>query len=109
MKGVAFDLESGNEQYRLSENTLDGQEREGDPGVYPYTRGLYRDMYRKRHWTMRQYAGYSSATESNEIWLRSDRAARSASARRTGWAVRRRWRTTRASCAFWSGRDGAFG
>ncbi|HSN86259.1 MAG TPA: methylmalonyl-CoA mutase family protein [Thermoanaerobaculia bacterium] len=41
------------------------EEREGDPGVYPYTRGLYRDMYRKRHWTMRQYAGYSSATESN--------------------------------------------
>ncbi|HKV07277.1 MAG TPA: methylmalonyl-CoA mutase family protein, partial [Thermoanaerobaculia bacterium] len=40
-------------------------EREGDPGRYPYTRGLYRDMYRKRHWTMRQYAGYSSATESN--------------------------------------------
>jgi methylmalonyl-CoA mutase, N-terminal domain len=37
----------------------------GDPGAYPYTRGLYRDMYRKRHWTMRQYAGYSSAAESN--------------------------------------------
>ena len=37
----------------------------GDPGQYPYTRGLYPDMYRKRHWTMRQYAGYSSADESN--------------------------------------------
>ena len=37
----------------------------GDPGQYPYTRGLYPDMYRKRHWTMRQYAGYSSAAESN--------------------------------------------
>ncbi len=36
-----------------------------DPGQYPYTRGLYADMYRKRHWTMRQYAGYSSAAESN--------------------------------------------
>jgi methylmalonyl-CoA mutase N-terminal domain/subunit len=37
----------------------------GDPGQYPYTRGLYPDMYRGRHWTMRQYAGYSSAAESN--------------------------------------------
>src|SRR5215210_3704634 len=41
------------------------EERVGDPGQYPYTRGLYPDMYRKRHWTMRQYAGYSSAAESN--------------------------------------------
>ncbi|HEV2845385.1 MAG TPA: methylmalonyl-CoA mutase family protein [Thermoanaerobaculia bacterium] len=40
-------------------------ERMGDPGQFPYTRGLYADMYRKRHWTMRQYAGYSSASESN--------------------------------------------
>ncbi|MFL6194084.1 MAG: methylmalonyl-CoA mutase [Thermoanaerobaculia bacterium] len=39
--------------------------RVGDPGQFPYTRGLYPDMYRKRHWTMRQYAGYSSAAESN--------------------------------------------
>jgi methylmalonyl-CoA mutase N-terminal domain/subunit len=37
----------------------------GDPGAFPYTRGLYRTMYRQRLWTMRQYAGYSSATESN--------------------------------------------
>ena len=36
------------------------------PAEYPYTRGLYPDMYRKRHWTMRQYAGYSSAAESNQ-------------------------------------------
>src|SRR6185436_4419627 len=37
----------------------------GDPGEYPYTRGLYPEMYRRRPWTMRQYAGYSSAEESN--------------------------------------------
>jgi methylmalonyl-CoA mutase N-terminal domain/subunit len=37
----------------------------GDPGQFPYTRGLYPDMYRKRRWTMRQYAGYASAEESN--------------------------------------------
>src|SRR5262245_15487052 len=41
------------------------EEKLGDPGQYPYTRGLYPDMYRQRHWTMRQYAGYSSAAESN--------------------------------------------
>ena len=35
------------------------------PGSFPFTRGLYEDMYRKRLWTMRQYAGYASATESN--------------------------------------------
>ena len=35
------------------------------PGSFPFTRGLYQDMYRKRLWTMRQYAGYASATESN--------------------------------------------
>jgi methylmalonyl-CoA mutase N-terminal domain/subunit len=41
-------------------------EKIGDPGAFPFTRGLYADMYRKRHWTMRQYAGYSSAAESNQ-------------------------------------------
>jgi methylmalonyl-CoA mutase N-terminal domain/subunit len=41
-------------------------ERLGEPGEYPYTRGIHRDMYRKQLWTMRQYAGYASAKESNE-------------------------------------------
>ncbi len=35
------------------------------PGEFPYTRGIYRDMYRSRLWTMRQYAGFGSAEESN--------------------------------------------
>jgi methylmalonyl-CoA mutase N-terminal domain/subunit len=35
------------------------------PGAYPYTRGPYPDMYRGRPWTMRQYAGFASAEESN--------------------------------------------
>ncbi len=44
----------------------EGYRRElGDPGEFPFGRGLYRSMYRKRLWTMRQYAGYSSAAESN--------------------------------------------
>jgi len=36
------------------------------PGQFPYTRGIYRDMYRSRLWTMRQYAGFGSAEESNQ-------------------------------------------
>jgi methylmalonyl-CoA mutase N-terminal domain/subunit len=36
------------------------------PGVFPFTRGPYSDMYRGRPWTMRQYAGFASAEESNE-------------------------------------------
>jgi len=35
------------------------------PGQYPYTRGIYPDMYRGRLWTMRQYAGFGTAEESN--------------------------------------------
>ncbi len=41
-------------------------ERLGAPGEFPYTRGPHREMYRKQVWTMRQYAGYASAKESNE-------------------------------------------
>jgi methylmalonyl-CoA mutase N-terminal domain/subunit len=37
----------------------------GNPGAFPYTRGIYREMYRSRLWTMRQYAGFGSAEESN--------------------------------------------
>src|ERR1700712_4899153 len=35
------------------------------PGEYPWTRGIYPEMYRTRLWTMRQYAGFGSAEESN--------------------------------------------
>ncbi len=37
----------------------------GLPGEYPFTRGIYPDMYRGRHWTMRQYAGFGDAEETN--------------------------------------------
>jgi methylmalonyl-CoA mutase N-terminal domain/subunit len=40
--------------------------RLGQAGAYPYTRGVHREMYRQQLWTMRQYAGYASAKESNE-------------------------------------------
>jgi len=39
---------------------------ESTPGEYPYTRGIQRDMYRGRLWTMRQYAGMGDAEESNK-------------------------------------------
>jgi methylmalonyl-CoA mutase, N-terminal domain len=42
------------------------EERLGEPGEYPFTRGIHPDMYRGRKWTMRQYAGYATATETNE-------------------------------------------
>jgi methylmalonyl-CoA mutase N-terminal domain/subunit len=42
------------------------RERLGMPGEYPFTRGIHPEMYRSRKWTMRQYAGYASATETNE-------------------------------------------
>ncbi len=38
----------------------------GEPGSYPYTRGVYPSMYTGRPWTMRQYAGFGTAKESNE-------------------------------------------
>jgi methylmalonyl-CoA mutase N-terminal domain/subunit len=41
-------------------------ERTGFPGSYPFTRGVYPTMYRGRLWTMRQYAGFGSAEETNE-------------------------------------------
>jgi methylmalonyl-CoA mutase N-terminal domain/subunit len=37
----------------------------GSPGEYPFTRGIYPDLYRRRLWTMRQYAGFGTAAESN--------------------------------------------
>jgi methylmalonyl-CoA mutase N-terminal domain/subunit len=42
------------------------QEKVGLPGEYPYTRGVYKTMYRGRLWTMRQYAGLGTALESNK-------------------------------------------
>jgi len=50
-----------------TEDDLPGDlpERLGEPGEHPYTRGIHRDMYRQQTWTMRQYAGYASAQESN--------------------------------------------
>ena len=37
-----------------------------EPGKFPYTRGLYPNMYRERLWTMRQYSGFGSSEETNK-------------------------------------------
>jgi len=44
----------------------DPADRIGSPGEYPFTRGVYPTMYTTRPWTMRQYAGFGTAAESNE-------------------------------------------
>ncbi|HET6266077.1 MAG TPA: methylmalonyl-CoA mutase family protein [Acidobacteriota bacterium] len=43
----------------------DYSQKLGDPGEYPYTRGIQPEMYRTRFWTMRQYAGFGSAEDTN--------------------------------------------
>src|SRR3990167_9450176 len=41
-------------------------EKLGEPGEYPFTRGIYKNMYRGKLWTMRQYAGFGTPKETNE-------------------------------------------
>src|SRR5215813_12109605 len=51
-----------------SDTDLDYDQEVADPGKFPYTRGPYETMYRGKLWTMRQYAGYASAVESNSLY-----------------------------------------
>src|SRR4029077_3331921 len=44
----------------------DAAEHPGFPGEFPFTRGIHATMYRSRLWTMRQYAGFGTAAESNK-------------------------------------------
>jgi methylmalonyl-CoA mutase N-terminal domain/subunit len=52
--------------YRPEDAQLDYGSDLGDPGQWPYTRGVQPTMYRGRLWTMRQYAGFGSAKSTNE-------------------------------------------
>ena len=64
-----FETSSGIEVPRLPlpvDADLDYEVKLGFPGDYPYTRGVQPTMYRSRFWTMRQYAGFSTAEESNK-------------------------------------------
>ncbi len=49
--------------YQPADNPVKNPEQ---PGEFPYTRGVQPDMYRGKLWTMRQYAGFSTAEESNK-------------------------------------------
>ena len=51
--------------FRPADGSEDYDRELNDPGEFPYTRGPYASMYRGKLWTMRQYAGYASAAESN--------------------------------------------
>jgi methylmalonyl-CoA mutase N-terminal domain/subunit len=52
--------------YTADDLAADADERIGVPGEFPYTRGVYPSMYRGRLWTMRQFAGFGTAEETNE-------------------------------------------
>jgi methylmalonyl-CoA mutase N-terminal domain/subunit len=51
--------------YRPGDAALEYAEALGDPGTFPFTRGIQPTMYRGRLWTMRQYAGFGTAAETN--------------------------------------------
>ncbi|NIT36108.1 MAG: methylmalonyl-CoA mutase [candidate division Zixibacteria bacterium] len=52
--------------YKPEDAPVDYARELGEPGAPPFTRGIYADMYRGRLWTMRQYAGYATAAETNK-------------------------------------------
>src|SRR5690625_2528003 len=52
--------------YRPQDANIDYDQDLGEPGQYPFTRGPYATMYRGRLWTMRQFAGFGSADQTNE-------------------------------------------
>ncbi|HEY8165275.1 MAG TPA: methylmalonyl-CoA mutase family protein [Gemmatimonadaceae bacterium] len=52
--------------YRPEDGTRDYESEVGDPGRFPFTRGVQPDMYRGRLWTMRQYAGFGTARQTNK-------------------------------------------
>ncbi|MEG3602425.1 MAG: methylmalonyl-CoA mutase family protein, partial [Candidatus Thermoplasmatota archaeon] len=54
------------ELFSTSASVDDDHHGRGEPGVAPYARGIHRTMYTQRRWTMRQYAGFSSAAATNE-------------------------------------------
>jgi methylmalonyl-CoA mutase N-terminal domain/subunit len=68
-EGELFSTISGLENdplYAPDSTQVDYERDLGYPGVYPFTRGVYPSMYRGRLWTMRQFAGFGTAQETNE-------------------------------------------
>jgi methylmalonyl-CoA mutase N-terminal domain/subunit len=65
-RSPSFSTDSGIPTERVPlPREMDYEASLGFPGTYPFTRGVYPSMYRSRFWTMRQYAGFGSAEESN--------------------------------------------
>ncbi len=62
----AFTTTSGIEIQRVYDEGDAPSPALGEPGAFPYARGVYPNMYRGRLWTMRQYAGFGTARETNE-------------------------------------------
>ena len=52
--------------YGPENSAIDVERDLGEPGAFPYTRGVHRTMYRDKVWTMRQFAGFGSARDTNE-------------------------------------------
>src|SRR6202163_3893216 len=52
--------------YGPEDSTIDVERDLGEPGSFPYPRGVHRTMYRDKVWTMRQFAGFGSAAETNK-------------------------------------------
>lgn len=50
----------------IEQDSEEYSEKLGNPGSFPFTRGVHEEMYRSRFWTMRQYAGFGTAEESNK-------------------------------------------
>ena len=68
-QGELFSTISGLENeplYTPDGGEIDYERDLGYPGVYPFTRGVYPSMYRGKLWTMRQFAGFGTAEETNE-------------------------------------------
>src|SRR5436305_9582577 len=68
-QGELFSTSSGVENeplYSHDDVELDYERDLGWPGAYPFTRGVYPSMYRGRLWTMREFAGFGTAEETNE-------------------------------------------
>jgi methylmalonyl-CoA mutase N-terminal domain/subunit len=87
------------------ENTpVDYDAHLGDPGHFPFTRGIYETMYRGRAWTMRQFAGFGTAEETNRRFRYRSTTARPGSRRRS--TCRPSWATDHVRSLGEVGREG---
>src|SRR5260370_24366409 len=62
ISGVPIEPVYGPDELRA----VDAAREIGEPGEFPYTRGIHRDMYRGKMWTMRQFSGFATPEETNQ-------------------------------------------